>query len=450
MLVVTILAALGSVQLEAAGSAKPRHSSAPRHAIVHRAGGSAKDRPPIHIRSSYIGHDAGEPTIGVTDQSHVFVAATEGAAVGGGFVRTDIMRSTDRGVTWDEATPKIAGEPTHSTTGDPYVFVDDSGRGSRVFTIDLQGYACSFISFSDDEGESWEMNPFGCGRPVNDHQTLFSAPPITSSTVGYPNIVYYCFQDFISSSCTKSLDGGRNFIPAGTLSFESADAEAGEICGGLHGHGFGDRRGFIYIPKVHCGLPLLAVSRDEGATWERYRIAKLRGAGHEASVAVDRAGNIYFAYISEALLPYLVVSRDDGKTWGEPMMVASPGVVQASLPSIAVNEQGELVIAYMGSENPDPNHSYRQTWNGYLTRTSDALARRPMFVSAQTNPDRDPLLRGDCPQIKCGPVYDFIDVVVDSRGTAWSVMVDGCLEVCARTNTGNDGAAGFVTMWRDG
>ena len=393
-----------------------------------------------------MGHDAGEPTLGVTDDDHVFVAATEGAALGGGFVRTDVMRSTDLD-TWDEVTPNIGGQQTHAVTGDPYVFVDDTGKGERVFTVDLQGYHCSLISFSDDEGGTWETNPFGCGKPVNDHQTLFSAPPVTSSTIGYPNVIYYCYHDVISSSCTKSLDGGRNFIPTGTLSFEGRDRQSGQLCGGLHGHGVGDHRGFIYVPKVHCGEPWVAISRDEGATWERHRVAKLRGAGHEASVAVDRAGNIYFAYISEALLPYLVVSRDGGKTWGRPMMVGSPGVVQASLPSIAVNARGEVAVVYMGSENPDPDHSYHQTWNGYVTRTSDALAPRPVFLSAQANLDRDPLLRGDCPQIKCGPVYDFIDVVVDEEGTAWAAFVDGCVKLCARSATGNDGAAGFVTAW---
>ena len=396
-----------------------------------------------------MGHDAGEPTIGVTDDDHVFVAATEGAAVGAGFfVRADVMRSTDAGRTWDEVTPKISGEPVHTHTGDPYVFVDDTGKGSRVFTIDLQGYVCSLISFSDDEGETWQTTPFGCGRPVNDHQTLFSAPPVTSTTIGYPNVIYYCFHDVVSSSCTKSLDGGLEFTPSGTLSFEGTDLQSGELCGGLHGHGVGDRRGAIYVPKVHCGLPAIAISRDEGATWERHLVSKMRGAGHEASVAVDRAGNIYFAYISEALLPYLVVSRDGGETWGKPMMVGSPGVAQASLPSIAVNDAGDVAFVYMGSENPDGDHSNRQTWNGYITRTSNALARRPSFESAQANPDRDPLLRGDCPQVKCGPVYDFIDVVVDERGTAWAAFVDGCTQVCSQTEMPNDGAAGFVTVWR--
>jgi hypothetical protein len=303
------------------------------------------------------------------------------------------------------------------------------------------------LSFSDDGGKSWTTNPFGCGRPVGDHQTLFSAPPVSSPTVGYPNVLYYCFHDVVSSSCTKSLDGGISFTPAGGLSFMGFN-DAGDLCGGLHGHGFGGSDGTIYIPKVHCGEPMLSISRDEGASWERFLVTKMPGAGHDASVATDGKGNIYYGFIAKNLHPYLVTSRDGGKTWAKPMMIGSPGVRESSLPSLDVSDDGEVVFAYMGSENPDENHSNNQTWNGYLTRISDPLSRVPTLTSVQMNSDADPLLRGACEQTKCGPEYDFIDVVMAGHD-AWAVFVDGCVRLCVTSPLSNDAAEGLVARWRD-
>ena len=386
--------------------------------------------------------------MGVGRDGTAFVAAAEAIDFSGELPAVDVMRSTDGGRRWTVVSPKAGDANVHAHTGDPYVFVDNHGEGSRVFTVDLQAYVCSLLSFSDDNGETWITNPLGCGRPYSDHQTVFSAPPVSSTTVAYPNVIYYCFQDVISSSCTKSLDGGVSFVPAGSVSFLGVEEGTNELCGGLHGHGFGHSDGSIYIPKVHCGKPWLAISRDEGATWERHQVSDLDGAGHEASVAVDAEGNIYYTYISKALLPYLVVSRDDGKSWSKPMMVGSPGVAEASLPSLDVGPSGEVAVAYMGSENPDGKHSYEQTWNGYITQSSNAAGPNPTFVSVQVNPDNDPLLRGDCAQTKCGPVWDFIDVVIDRRGDAWGAFVDGCVRVCASTPIDNDAAEGLVARLR--
>jgi hypothetical protein len=243
------------------------------------------------------------------------------------------------------------------------------------------------------------------------------------------------------------LDGGITFVPAGGLSFSGFN-EAGDYCGGLHGHGFGGSDGSIYIPKVQCGEPMLAISHDEGATWEQRLVTKMPGAGHDASVATDDAGNIYYGFIARNLHPYLVTSRDDGKTWSKPMMIGSPGVAEASLPSLDVSAEGEVVFAYMGSENPDRSHSNNQTWNGYLTRIRDPLAPSPLLTSVQVNPDSDPLLHGACAQTKCGAEYDFIDVVLDRSGDAWGVFVDGCVRVCVSTPISNDAAEGLVARWR--
>ena len=429
-----------------AAPTRPAAPTAPQRAIVHKADGARTGSRAVDVSAFYIGHDAAEPTIGVDQKGNAFVAAAQTISFGGFVPTVDVMGSTDGGKKWKVVSPQLAGQDVHASTGDPYVFVDNFDGGSRLFTVDLQGYVCSLLSFSDDGGKSWTTNPFGCGRPIGDHQTLFSAPPVTSPTVGYPNVLYYCFHDWVSSSCTKSLDGGITFSPTRGLSFTGFN-DAGDLCGGLHGHGFGGSDGSIYIPKVHCGEPWLSISRDEGATWERHRVTKMPGAGHDASVATDDAGNIYYGFIGQNLHPYLATSRDGGKTWSKPMMIGSPGLREASLPSLDVSDDGEVVFAYVGSENPDPDHSINQTWNGYLTRIPHPLASRPTLTSVQINEDDDPLLRGECEQTKCGPEYDFIDIVLDGHD-AWAVFVDGCVRMCVTTPMSNDAAEGLVVRWR--
>ncbi|MDQ3957502.1 MAG: glycoside hydrolase [Actinomycetota bacterium] len=447
--VVPILVVVALVAPARDAPAGPPERPVPR-AVAHHAGGRAlpgRSLPAVVTRP--VGHEAGEPTLGVAANGDVFYAAAEMMTLDDLVPPIDVLRSDDGGRSWDVVSPVLGEVNRHFSTGDPYVYVDRTSAGARVFTVDLQGYACSLLSFSDDRGESWVTNPLGCGRPVNDHQTVFAGPPVESATVGYPHVVYYCYQDVVSSTCSKSLDGGVTFVPAGGPSFPGFDETSGSFCGGLHGHGYAGRDGTIYIPKGHCGFPWVAISRDEGRTWTRTQVADLASADHEASVAADGRGNVYYAYIGMDKLPYLVVSRDGGDTWGKPAMVGRPGVVEASLPSLDVGRSGLVAVAYMGTLDAPDGAEYRNvTWNGYVTATRSALDKRPLFYSVSVNDPADPLLRGECPQTKCGPVYDFIDVVVAPDDTVWGAFVDGCLAGCARTGAPNDGSEGLATHIR--
>ncbi len=147
------------------------------------------------------------------------------------------------------------------------------------------------------------------------------------------------------------------------------------------GGNLGARIGFTFLPfdphhayaqlgvrpsrsSASCGLTRSgsteAISRDEGGTWTRVQVANLGAPHHEAGVAADKQGNIYYLWIVKDRLSYLVVSTDRGKTCSEPQMVAAPGVNEASLPSIAVGDTGGVAISYMGTtESPGPTFRRR-------------------------------------------------------------------------------------------
>lgn len=449
-------------------------------AVAHFAGGKKIERPnPPTARLFRVGLPAAEPTIGVTNEDNLYFVAFQTNT------RVEVLKSSDQGKKWKIVSPKLPnGRNAQLVSFDPYIWVDDSEGADRIFTIDLT-VACSYLSFSDDEGKSWITNPLACGRLVNDHQSLFGGPPKSSPTVNYPNVVYYCWNDIGSSSCSKSLDGGITFTATGSPAFPGYDPTAEDpdidpnnrtnqpaFCGGLHGHGYVDQKGNVYLPKGHCDQPWVAISRDEGRTWERHQVAKNGAADHEMSVATDPKGNIYITWIGKAdRLPYLAISKNDGKTWSKPMMIGSPGVNESNLPSLDVGGVGKVAIAYMGTENspgrnrkgewpnqggcsaitscPSGEEYKHTTWNGYMTVSTNALADDPVFYSATVNDKRDPIKRGRCGPGRCDTtIYDFIDIVIAPDGQVWSAWVDACTLVCpdpdATSSSGNDGIAGTL------
>jgi hypothetical protein len=425
-------------------------------AVTHRGGGAkvnsaaAKRNAPSaklqRITIDGMPINGVEPTLGLTKDGHIFYTAFQSNT------RIDVAHSGDGGKSWDLRSPQIGGRNVHTVSVDPYIYVDKDT--DRIFNIDLT-VACSYMSFSDDKGKSWITNPLACGRPVNDHQTLFTGPPAESPMVVYPNIVYYCWNDVGSSSCSKSVDGGVTFHPTGSPAFPGVDPDAGGqgggFCGGLHGHGFVAEDGTLLLPKGHCGQPWLAISKDEGKTWTRVQVANNGVADHEADAVMDKKGNIYYIYIGRDRLPYLVVSTNGGKKWSKPVMVGPPGLKEANLPAMDLGSVGKVAFVYMGSENSpyrpgsDEQGDYKNTtWNGYMGITANALDKDPLFYTSTVNDKKDPLVRDTCGPGRCRAVYDFIDVVVDRGGQTWAAFVDGCIAICSQTGPSNLGSEAVV------
>jgi len=337
--------------------------------------------------------------------------------------------------------------------------------------------SCSQFSFSDDGGETWTNAVNGCQN--GDHQTIFAGPPVSSSPIGYPNVVYHCALVVVTtgtdlaSQCTKSLDGGVSWAVTGTPAFMPEPGQTGDggvpgDCGGAHGHGIVDHRGWVYLPKGHCGQPHLAISRDEGLTWQQFQVADLGmpcctydSFDHEAGVGVDRDGTIYYAWVAGDRLPYLTVSHDDAATWSEPLMIGAPGLTEASLGELTVGAPGRIAFAYMGTyDSPgEPwTGDYSDTpWHGFLMMSTDAASTDPTFYTATINDPRDRLMEGPCGPIRCGSIGDFIDVVIAPDGTPWAPYVEACLGACwlfeDAPDSGNELVAGRLwggpSLWDD-
>jgi hypothetical protein len=406
----------------------------------------------LKLRSTYVGREAAEPTVGVNKNGTAFFVAGAFDAIPEpsptSTARSVVLRSRDGGQSWQSIQPNLPAVTSEFPTNlDPYIIID--GETGRLFSIDLY-VACSYLLLSDDEGVTWQRNPLACGANIiNDHQkVVVGNPPPGVTTVGYPNVLYYCFNRVADSSCARSDNGGLTFLPTGAPAYLGAD---GGVCGGLHGEPAIDPDGRLFVPKGHCGFPYVSISEDGGASFNRVQVSTIPTADTEVNAAVDAAGNVYVTWFDEThRLPYVAISRDHGRTWGTPLMVAPPGVLETNFPAITAGDEGRIALTFPG--NPTPSlGDLRRPWNSYVVVSTNALDARPLFTWTTANNPADPVHRGNCGPGRCGNMFDFLDIIASARdGSVWATAVDTCIGDCVSGNGASNGMEGVAIRQTSG
>src|SRR3954454_16481568 len=380
------------------------------------------------------GFGSWEPTLGLSKDGTIYLSARNTN------VDPGVAISRDGGLTWKGTNPD-----GHKVSLDPYIWVDTS-TGS-VFDSDIDPtITCPPFSRSDDAGKTWTTS-VSCG--ATDHQNVFGGPPPAGGAkpTGYPNVIYYCAisggtlaGSSTFTGCSKSLDGGQTFAVTGDPAFPPKPTSGHPEqpwCDGGAGHGIVAPSGVVYVPRMWCGPPSVAISRDEGATWKQVTVAEKPASGfnsgdqnweHESGVAADREGNLYYSYVADDHHPYLAISRDAGQHWSRPVDILPPGVNRVSefTASIDAADRGRMAAVFMGTADPPPAGA-KTRWNAYVITSADALSADPVFYGATMNDTAsNALWIGDCGDTRCGNIGDFLDVVIGPDGTAWSALVDSC------------------------
>lgn len=449
----SVAALIVSAQAGASTPAQKHNPTVAYHAVKAVAAGEqpgnkriAYRGTPLRFALTKVPREMAEPTLGVTKNGSVFtVAGAFDARFNSSakkFPRTVMYLSRNGGRSFVPLKAGVGGGDTNEITFDPYVYVDpDYGR---AFNVDLL-MGGSAITWTDDSGESWGTG-FATVAGANDHQTLTAGvppkgnPTLVPTDPSFPKIVYYCVNTIARIACSHSVDGGRTYVEVGTSPSQAVSASGGFVCGSLHGHIVTDRDGRLFLPRTECGRMTLGVSEDGGVTWRTNTVSStMPGDDPDASVAVDRLGNLYYTwYDDKHRLPYLTTSRDHGTTWSTPRMIAPPGVKAVWFPVVDVGDPGKIALWMMGSTegegfNPETDAKDKtRAWNNYAVISTDALSANPTFIATQTNPAGDPVHRGECAG-RCGRVYDFLDVVVapTDSGRIWTTGIDTCIGRCA-------------------
>jgi hypothetical protein len=439
----------------------------------HLSGGIALDPgslsdPLISAESRYTGNNGFEPTMAIQTPaggSDIFTTGGDFDQAGGVLGSPKVYRSRDNGQTWSDITPKNPVQPQEDAppiTLDPYIYVDETTN--RVFNPELIA-GCIYMSYSDNDGDDWSSSPLGCGIPPVDHQTIVAGKPRFFQTNGYPNVLYHCSNWVAASPCGRSLDGGATWHPAGIAQAagladiyrapdDRSPDDLGVECSSLTGHMVSDHEGRVFLPRAACGRPIISVSEDDGTTWNTYLIDPAFTVGanqHETIVAADSTGKLFYVWIGINRLPYMASSDDHGKTWSAPRMVAPPGVTETNIPSIAAGGPGQIAILYMGTTADygytEPNEG-KAGWNVYMTISDDATVAEPIFQTTTVRPLADPMIRSACGPGRCGNVFDFLDIIIDSGGRAWATFVDTCTGPCIanRTASSTDAKGGVAPL----
>jgi hypothetical protein len=433
-----------------AGAAAGTGCEPARPALVYRPGGPGR----VPTRGALIpcrystGARSLEPSLDFTSDGRILFQAWElqSEAPGGVPPEPRVIRSDSSFSRWQNVSPL---GPIASL--DPYLTVDR--RTGRIFTVDFfaDGQpACATIAYSDDNGDSWTASPVACGG--FDGESIGTGPSVTSKTLGYPDLVYYCTGTTLGSSpptttpiCSKSLDGGLSFQPTGSPPWPLYnEAAEGDKFGPWAGNPVVGPDGTVYVPKRFAGQPEVAISHDEGLSWQRVQVAQNGSGGETPRMAVDDAGNLFYTWVSSSHLPYLAFSRDRGSTWSAPIALAPPGLREAALPRPAAMGVGRVGIAYVGStDSPGtvPFYAFCNAlleecsdgkyagvaWNGYMTLIPNAFASPPKLHTATIDPPSHPLLIGGCSADgACKADLDFIDVTFSPGGEVFAGFVDDC------------------------
>ncbi|MBD0373276.1 MAG: VCBS repeat-containing protein [Pyrinomonadaceae bacterium] len=384
---------------------------------------------PAALTVEYLGHDAGEPSIGNNWKTGVTNFQSDLQTL---FITFNDSNPNGTVASWVNR-PSPASQFIDS---DPIGFTDR--QTGRVFAGELTLLSGdNKTAYSDDDGQTWVVSAFGQGIGSSvDHQTIGGGPfhaPLTRPTDVpglYPNAVYYCSQ-LPQSACARSDDGGATFGP-----IVGVDPVADGHCGGLHGHVKVGPDGTVYLPFNNCnGKGAVIVSEDNGITWTIRNVQNANyttvsaSALQDPAVGIDSDGRVYFGMANGDGSAIVATSNDHGATWENIYDVgAAYGIKNTAYPAAVALDSGRAAIAFYGSTTPgDPQSpNFNGLWHLYITHTFDGGQHWTTTDATPGAPmQRGCIWMGGGANI-CRNLLDFFDMTVDKEGRVEVGYVNGC------------------------
>ncbi len=415
-----------------------------------------------------LGHDSGEPSIGVNWKS--------GRVMYQSFLQTIQVTFDDKKQPATASFKDVSNPVTGANSLDPILFTD-SVTG-RTFVSQLTP-PCSVAFYTDTDGDSavgvsgdkvsGYKPSMGCAVGANfDHQTFSAGPAPAGVPTAYgPNrMVYYCSQVVAEATCGRSIDGGVTFPQSAPL-YVTDGSGVTQGCTGLHGHLRVAPDGTAYVPNFNCetgennALRAALVVADPGPVLQ-WHIRPLplstttADFDSDPGVAADGANTAYLAWEDATSNLMVAVTKDRGLTYTDITDLGKPfGIKNATMPKVVGGSAGRAAVAFLGTPTEAPLakdgkpenglKSFSGEWHLYVATTYDsgktwttvdatpqdavqrgciwwgnvAAARIPAGdKSCTSNPDRN--------------LLDFLDVTVDKTGRVLVGYADGCVAACVK------------------
>jgi hypothetical protein len=335
---------------------------------------------------------------------------------------TSLWNTVDPQVVLDRRTGRLFWIHTTYTEDLRWPLPDQSPASWFVPTVVANAHGFQ-VYRSADSGRSWRTADYS-HEDTADWEKLFVGPPARGGPQPsqYPDVVYMCANApveviGVGRECYRSLDGGATFTSIG---YVTPSATAPGDCPALAANtGAVGPDGTVYIPQSCAGGTYLAVSHDEGGTFNWLQVPGApsdTGLGAVAQLTVDAAGNLYVLWLSSDTLE-LVSSRDEGRTWSGALAVSPPGLHNITLPALAAGGRGQVGVVFYASTNPAAKQL-----SGYIAETDEAAASSPLFYAATVNNPSHPIFenygQGTSPRA------DFIGGTYDRDGQLWGGLVE--------------------------
>lgn len=276
----------------------------------------------------------------------------------------NVWRSTDKGGNWTRVTP------SQVFAGDANVAIGSTGN---VYYQSLWvGSSWAWTSFNN--GATWPVQNSFSTNPYADRNWIAAHGPST---------VYAKADLFASPLQTpliyKSTDAGVTFLPTASI-VDGLLSTSGGFKGALT---VDPNSGALYMPADSASNVVSSI--NGGDNLRVGNVPQPNGPAYEIidNVAVDGAGNVYLAWISQSgnawTLQYSY-STNQGLTWSTPNVVATGGGASRVFPWSAANGTGGLAIAWYetASSNAGPDNVPSNTpWKVRMAQITNAATATP-------------------------------------------------------------------------
>jgi type 1 fimbria pilin len=428
--------------------------------------------PPEDIPGSLPGNEVGPPTITRTTGKLRFSPATvvdaqrtegepldwfdkdgnlwESGPWGTTTQNSFIHRSTDGGLEFHLDSPNGLRPDPGPGGGDTDVVTDDQGN---VYFVDLEALVNLGTSVSNDNGNTWRKNPAAVQNTTVDRQWYAIDNGTTSSASD--NTIFLAFHETAVGTFIYSSPGSTGPTdPLGGLVWQSASDNAplplanDATCAQLRFDPVNRNLYYACNEGNHVRMTIghVAPGQRTGIRFHNVALPASPGGGGPGhlfpAVAVDKAGNVYAAWIdTNDSNVYYSSSTDQGASWTSPVQVNSAPSVTNEFIWAQAGAAGTLALAWYGTDDAgqpdsfpnwadDPQGATSVKWWGYVGAITNAT--KPTATIAQQRFTEKPMHYGQiCNQgIGCSvsggdrQMADYFGFNVDKSGAMRIVYND--------------------------